>query len=201
MLTVLEAGDRWLTTIAMAIDVAGVPATTPEDEVARLVGLASSAVSRHCNRVFGRERLREAVRPGAGQLILSRRPVFQLHSVTGDGNLVELDGVELDGEAGLLGRLDAAGDACAWWNRRVIVEYSAGWAMPGTPGRDLPEDIEQACLLMIADAVAGEGRDPRLRSESTEGVGSTSWLDPRPGQEQLPPQAAGLLRPYRRIAI
>lgn len=200
MLTVLEAGVQRLTTIAMAIDVAGA-ANLLDDEVGRLIDTASSAIARQCNRQFGRERLREGLRPGKGPLILSRSPVSALYSVTADGNQVELEGVELDGGAGLLGRLDAAGDACPWWNRRVVVEYAAGWAMPGSPDRDLPPDIEQACLLLISDTLAGQGRDPRLRSESTEGVGSTSWLDPRAGQEHLPPQAAGLLRPYRRIAI
>jgi hypothetical protein len=201
MLTVLETSAQRLTTAETAIQAGMVDATLAAAEIERLIGAASGTIARHCNRVFGRRRLRERFWGTSGALIASQSPVMEIHAITVDGAELDPAGYEVDAEAGLLYRLDAAGERCPWYGRRLVVEYSAGWILPGEDDRDLPGEVEQACLLVVSDLVAGAGRDPRLRSESVEGVGAVSWLDPRQGTEQLPSLAVGYLAGFRRPAI
>jgi uncharacterized phiE125 gp8 family phage protein len=181
-----------------------IPAGDPPHDVVLegLLDQASAAITRWCGLSMARQQLREAVRLWRPfeVLVLSRGPVSAIAAVTEAGTaLVEADW-EADLDAGLLWRL-SGGDRCRWSATRILVDYWVGWRLPGQEGCDLPPEIERACILAAAAMWHARGRDPLLRSEATEGVGSTSFLDPRGGMEGLPPQAAGLLAPWRRISF
>lgn len=60
----------------------------------------------------------------------------------------------------------------------------------------LPQTISRATVLAAAAMVQGAGRDPNLKSESVQGVGSTSW-NIASGTGGLPQQVADMLASYR----
>lgn len=205
MLVVLERGPQALATLPAALLDTLLGAEADEIAAERLVAAASAMIARHCNRTFGRERVREKIWPGrnsgACAVSLTRTPVRAVHGVIVDGIGLAPADFEADEAAGLLYRLDSRGAGRPWHAYKVEVDYTGGYALPGSPDRDLPEDVEQACLTLVSALAAARDRDPLLRSETTAGVGSTSWLEPRAGSEALPPQVAGLLASWRRIAL
>lgn len=206
LLTILTpATARALTTREAVCAELGADAPGP-DALPGLIAAASAAAERWCGRTFARETVREVFRDPlprapAVALVLARAPLFGAPAVTLDGTpLVADTDFEADGLAGLLWRL--SGDRrCAWRAAKVVVTYTAGFALPGQAGADLPADVQRAVTLIAAAAVHAAGRDPALRSSSTEGVGSESYLDPRAGMEAMPPQAAALLGPWRMPAL
>jgi len=195
------AVSRSLTTIAAVQGHLGLPTADPAT-VADLIRRVSAAVDVFLRRTVARETVQEIYRLAEPEphLWLERAPVATITSVTADGVALAADEWEADLDAGLLYRVDGD-DRITWQDRRVVVIYTGGWILPGATGSNLPADIEMACLVAIADAYLARGRDPRLRSESADGIGAASWLDPRPEHLGMPHQAAELLAPWRRIAL
>lgn len=196
------ATSSGLTTIAAAkAEIGGSP---DAGDVQRWIDAASAAIARHTGRVLARETVTETFwleGRSVEALRLDRVPVATLTSVTVDGTALTLaTDVLLDADSGLLHRL--SGDVpCDWYAAKVEVAYQGGWILPGASGANLPADIERACQLAVVAMSAGTGRDPQLRSESAEGIGAASWLDPRAEDGALPWSAAALLAPWRRFAI
>jgi uncharacterized phiE125 gp8 family phage protein len=199
----LPAATRLATLEALKAELS-IPASDPTSDVALegLLDQASAATARWCGLAMARQTLREAFRlwRPLEVLVLSCGPVAAITAVTEAGTAVAAENWEADLASGLLWRL-SAGERCRWIATGIVVDYAAGWLLPGQDGRDLPPEIERACILAAAAMWHARGRDPLLRSEAVEGVGSTSFLDPRGGMEGLPPQAAGLLAPWRRISF
>ena len=158
---------------------------------------ATAAIQSYCGRSFARETVREVFRDVVAQrLTLARTPVASITSVTVDGEALDAADYEADPDSGILYRLSL--DArLAWVAAKVTVVYVAGYILPGQANRTLPHDIQRACVLTVAANYSARGRDPLVRSEGAQDVGQVSYLDPRVGMEGLPPQAAGLLNPYR----
>ncbi|MFC0410977.1 head-tail connector protein [Roseomonas elaeocarpi] len=202
MLTVVTpAKSRLLTTVPAARDHLLLGDDVDETYLRDLIAQASAAIVSHCRRAFARETVRETFRPrGSAPLILDRTPVAGAVTLTVAGQAVDADGTELNTLSGLLYRLDGAARWTAWGCDATAVEYTGGYALPGEPDRDLPADIEEACLIMVAARHAARGRDPMLRSETTEGVGSASFIATA-DMSGMPPQAAALLEPYRRWVV
>jgi hypothetical protein len=76
------------------------------------------------------------------------------------------------------------------------VRYTAGYP-------EVPEDIQQACILWVAELWALAKRDPRLvstaTSDTTAGTASsTSYLQNPP---TLPPAVRSLISPHRRMGV
>jgi hypothetical protein len=169
--------------------------------VSSLIAQASAAIVAHLGRTLARETVREAFRliEPEPHLLLERAPVVSIASVVVDDLALTTDEWEADFDAGLLYRIE---DDCRflWRARRVVVTYTGGYLLPGVAGRTLPPDIERACQIAAAESYQARGRDPRLRSESADGIGSQSWIDPKAGHGALPWQAAELLAPHRRPA-
>jgi hypothetical protein len=202
-LTVTTAAtSSQLTTIAAATaEIAGSP---DAGDVQRWIDAASAAIARHTCRVLARETVTETFWLEGRRheaLRLDRVPVSTLTSVTVDGSALTLSTeVLLEPDSGLLHRL-SGDNPCDWYANKVEVAYTGGWLLPGAAGANLPADIERACLVTVAAMAAGTGRGPQLRSESADGIGATSWLDPRAEDGALPWSAAALLAPWRRFAI
>jgi hypothetical protein len=173
-------------------------------QVNRYIRQASAAIVNYCDRPFGRETVFDSFRPTGvlrDQLFLTRRDVQSITSVSEDGLVLDPADYEVNSPAGIVYRLsDGARAVWGGWSIRsnsiVEITYVAGWLLPRDDNSDLPADVERACLSLVISMIASRGRDPLLRSESEDGVGSSSWLDPRPGTEAMPPQVAALLEPY-----
>jgi hypothetical protein len=110
-----------------------------------------------------------------GLLILPwRTPLVAITSVVENGvTLTEGTDYELMA-GGLLQRLSS--DTLApklWSGGKIVVVYTAGWSLPAS----VPPEIEGPVIEQVKMAYLATEEDPRLRSETTEGVGSESRYD------------------------
>lgn len=195
---VTAATTRDLTTLARLKTDLGITDAAQDAALADVIREASDAIGRFCARPegFGRETVTETWRLSgyADCLILARDILPAVASVTEDGEALAATDYLLDGS--LLRRLSDDAPR-AWTARKIVVSYAAGYALLA----DTPYDLERACLDLCATIWAGRGRDRSLRSESADGVGSVSYLDPREGAGGLPQAIADALASYRRIAV
>lgn len=193
MLTVISpATATALTTVVRAAEMLGVP---PDAALDAAIDQASEIIVDHCRRPFATETVREVFRWPRSGLLLARAPAISFVSVDESGNALDPDDFELDG-----GTLWRVSHNCRLaWVGPITVEYMAGYVLPGDPGtQTLPAPVERAAILVAGAILSSRTRDPMMRSESVEGVGSTSWWVPDGGS--LPsPEAEALLAPYRRI--
>jgi hypothetical protein len=187
-----------LTTVAAAQRELQLPVSESTPVIEALIRQASIMCARYCGRAegFGRATVRQTERltRGAACIILERDIAPAVAAVTEAGVTLAATDYELDGS--LLYRL--SGDHRASWSpATVVVTYAAGLTLPGS----VDGDLERACLATMQALYSARGRDPMLRSESADGVGSMSYLDPRAGAEAVPPIAAGLLAPWLRLTL
>lgn len=196
---VTPAAAQDLATLAMAATECGSTVSAIPD-LGLLVAAASEAVVNYTGRAWVREAVREVWR-GDGRrvraLLLRRTPVYEITAVSVDGVALNLaTEIECDTGAGTLHRLDL--DArIDWGGRVVVVEYVGGYLAPGATGSNMPAVVQRAVAKIVAGWYHGQGRDPRLRSQTTEDVGSKSWVDPSADDLGLPPGIAALLDPLR----
>jgi hypothetical protein len=168
-----------------------------EDEnLARWIRQASGVVAEYCNRVFARETVSETFRLATREsdLLLSRYPVVSIASVVENGETLTATDCEVKCENGVLTRLRDDSPTC-WPPGKIVVTYTAGYVLL----TDLPYGIERAAILLVNQYRYAAERDPQLRSESTEGAGSSSYFD---GLEAggMSPEVRGLLAEHRKPA-
>ena len=198
MLEILSpAATSDLTTLAIAKRGLGVADATQDARIADLIREASDLVAQWCNRAgFGRETLRQTERlvSPVDVIVLQRDLGVLVSSVTEDGVALAADEYERGGV--LLYRL--RGDVrVPWGARTVIVEYQAGFALPD----EVPPALERACLDLLAGLWHGQGRDPAVRNETTEGVGAVGYVELRGDTLPLPPDRLAALERYRRFHL
>jgi hypothetical protein len=172
-------------------ELGGAPGVT-DPEILALIGQASAACARACNRpTFARERVRQTEHyRGPEPIVLARDLNTAVVSVTDNGTALDSTGYLLTD--GVLWR-QSAGWRGAWCYGATVIEYDSGFELLA----GLPEDIERACLLVLRAWFFSRGRDPTIRSMSSEGIGMTQFA--APAAAGLPPEAAQLLAPWRRL--
>lgn len=203
MLTVLTpASSSRLTTVEnVRLDLGLPDGGLSAAAIARLIDQASAAIAQFCQRSFGVEALRETPHvPARGdRLVLSRDPLIEVTKVTRLGEVISASDYEVDG--GVLRLLRGS-----WWNAcrgtGLSVEYRAGFTLPGdavTSGPALPADVERAAIMMVGTMLSMRGRDPLLKSENVQGVGSSSYATPAastPPGGLVNSEAQAILWPY-----
>lgn len=201
MLTIVRpAESHRLTTLAVVKGELRLTGGADDAYLAGLVDQASAAVRTWCGRTFAAEAVREAVdAPRSAGLMLSRWPVVSIEAVTVAGLSCNPALFEAD-ESGTFYRLDGAGQRIGWCFGRIVVEYTAGFILPGKPGRTLPEDIERATLTLVKAEFFARTRDPLIRSEDVNGAVSTAYQVGGFGSS-LPPDVEGLLSRHRQVSI
>lgn len=126
----------------------------------------SESMEQYCGRTIAIETVSELFRAG-GQcwpeaIGLQRFPVTEIVSVTVDGEaLDDIYDYEVDAASGLLYRL-SSDDRVAWSGDKIVVVYSAGYAV--TPG-----PVQQGIFELVKFHQAARTRDPALRSENILG--------------------------------
>jgi hypothetical protein len=193
MLTVLEAAASTdLTTLETAR--AEVGGTTDDAALAALIRQASAACARYCNRPhFAREQYAQTAQ-WAGPFILERDLAPTIEAVSANGTALTTDDWQLDGA--VVSRPGVACHAWGWpYGYPLTVTYRAGFDLLGS----LPDDIERAALTVIRAWWFGRGRDPTIRSMSSEGIGMTQYATASAGAAGLPAEAAAMLAPWRRL--
>jgi uncharacterized phiE125 gp8 family phage protein len=206
LVTTTAASSRALVTLAEVRDALGITDTSSDTALTRYINRASAAVENHCGRIFARQTYTQTVRTDRARpsILLEQHPIVSITSVVEDDTTLETDEREFDAATGALYRLDGDDVRTDWTdNGKVVIVYVAGYLVPTQSGAgdDLPADITEAVIEVVKDRYFGNGRDPRLRSETHEGVGSASYLDPRDGDGPLPARAADLLWPYVKVTV
>lgn len=197
MLTVsVAATSTRLTTLDAVKRELGI-ATTADD--ARLLGYidqASAVIADYLGRTIARETVIETLRiqPAADAILLRRWPVISIASVLEDG--VTLLASEYERDDSRLYRLQDD-ERARWPAVKIVITYTAGYDLPA----GVPAAVERAALQLVTSMQAARARDPSLRSESIEGIGAQSWLDPRNGGGPLPDGVVALLNPYREVIV
>lgn len=180
-------------------------------KAASVIAEASAAIVRYTGRPFAQEGYEETVAGyGGNYLMLSRTPVVGTPVVLQNAEPITDFTVE-EPAAGIL-RRDAgwAWTAAVGWalTEYVVpnsedplfkVTYTAGYILPDDPAtRDLPEDIERACIDLARAYWLARARDPAVASKRL-GDFAISYVD-ESGVGGLPPRVEAILGPWVRAA-
>lgn len=133
-------------------------------------------------------------------LILRRKAVSAITSVTVDDVVLDPSEYRLDADAGILYRIDSLGYPCLWlFAKSIVVLHVAGYVLPGTNGSNLPASIEGATVELLESFWLGRGRDPLIKSEEITGIRRVEyWVGTVGDPEQLPPDVLRRIAPLRR---
>lgn len=204
MLTVIEpATSTDLTTLGRAATILNI--SESQDLAAdMLIAQASSTIVDYCRRPFALETVQETFDGSDLDLngpILARGPVVEVLSVVEGATILPAASFRIDDRTGRLVRLDATGRRVPWAFFSGVITYRAGYVLPTTDGPEptLPEAVERAAILLLSIYLAGRSRDPNIKSESVDGVSSTSWWVAGETNRLASPEAAQLLAPYVRL--
>jgi len=106
-------------------------------------------------------------------LLLQFYPVPSILSVT--ENTVTLDpSADYEADAGSLYRL--RNGLRSWWAvPTIVVTYQTGWSLPNDLSRNLPHDIEDACLSLVQSGFYNRASNPSVIMELAEGVGRVQY--------------------------
>lgn len=219
MLTVTTraATGRLVTLDDARLDLGLSAEAVPNPRLARIIDQASGRVSSYCNRTFGRQIYRETILcfPENG-LLLGAGPVNRIISVgiLGGAGFDAAEYALSDGQLRLThGPRPGWGDGSAYnlWRSimpTIVVDYEAGWLLPGEDIGEtfqgdvpLPAEVEAAVMQLVAVAAAGIGRDPTVKSETVEGIGSTSFYVQGAAAGLPHPAAETALQPYRNLVL
>jgi hypothetical protein len=193
MLTVTTPAESYdLTLLATVKSELGITDRSEDEKLARWITQASGEVSKRLNRVFAEETVSETFRLTCRQdgLLLSRFPVSAIASIVENDSTLETTDYELVTQTGELNRLR---DDRGWhWPRgKIVVTYTAGYAAIS----DLPEGVERLAIIFVNQYRYSAPRDPMLRSETTDGAGSSSYFDAGSS-----PEAENLIEKLRKPA-
>ncbi len=205
MLTVITPADNHrLTTLAATKAELRLSAGADDEFLLGMIDQASAIVRRWCGRDFALETVRETIRltVPVDDLSLLRWPVVSVVSVTEAGKTLAVSDYETDAAAGFVYRLTGSDDRRDWPAAKLVIEYAAGYVLPGKPGRTLPEDVERATVMLVKAGWFARLRDPLVRSEDVSGVLSTTyWVGGFGNGSSLPPDVEGLLSPHRQSSV
>lgn len=210
-----------LTTLATVKDELGITDGSEDNRLERYIQVASDAIVRYCRRKFHREAGIVEKHAGAGfpRLFLDRIPLVSVtevqidESVIDDFDLVDLVTGLLYRDAGWTRRaLRAAGvvqqPVSGTDDENIQVTYVGGFITPeGDPAqgdRDLPFDLEQACIDTVTSIRANRGQDTNITAEKLGDASVTyGGVDSGSGKGTgglIPDGVIGTLKPYRRLS-
>jgi hypothetical protein len=190
------------------------PAATDADGlmlVDDLIRQASDAIVTHCNRHFALQTYTESL-PGYGssRIMLSETPVVAVTSVLDFQNSPIVDYTLEDPLTGMLyRRLGWLWVTAIGWDRAryviprgedpwYTVVYQAGYSTPETATPNLPGDIEKACIEIVVAWYLNAPNNPLIQTKRTRDTAIT-FSTPDGKTLSFPPNAIGLLEPWRRI--
>jgi len=201
----VPAATHDLTTIETIKDELDITGTASDERLYRWISEASGFIENYCGRVFAAETLSEMWRGlsrhyanagGRMPLILTRRPVFAITSVTVDGTALTADQYEMDPATGMLWRL-SSDCRIHWCAAKITVVYTAGYPLLG----GLPYGIETACIETIKHRLAARNRDPNLKMQEIPGELVQQWWVAGANEEGVPAEIRAMLDPHREISV
>jgi hypothetical protein len=201
---IAEAESKNLTVLETVKTELGITGSENDVKLSDLICTASDIITDYCKRQFAEETVSEVFLPERGWrtgecvdcLVLARNPVSDIISVTDNSSALVATDFDLDADTGILYRV--AGGSHYVWNMigQIEVVYTGGYALLD----GLPRSIERAAVLLVKDMFSAQGRDPRVKSESTPGIYTVDyWVGSVGPAGELPPDITALLGPYRRM--
>lgn len=213
---ILAAEDYNLTTLVAVKREYDIQTSDQDVYLSSQIAHASDAIASYCGRIFALQTYLDSFRlhwrRGRGHfLFLAQRPVIPGSlTITRDSSLLVEDIDYYVSYAGGEVRLPHSSGGI-----KIDVTYSAGWILPGwessggsgTVAMHLPLTIESAALQMILSSrqsgrLAWTDRNPLIRSETIEGVGTLQYSQTAIGSSAsnsvsgISPQVASLLAPF-----
>jgi hypothetical protein len=192
-----------LTVLATVKEELGIPAddTSRDARLLRLIAEASDMVTQRCNRDgFGRKMVEETFLwgPGIRGVMLSGDLDPVLEQIVVGGVPVNVAEYVLDGPL-----LTRAGHPVSWTShsgiagQQMVVTYWTGWNLLAQS----PPSLERACIdLVTAIYSRPASRDPTIRGEIVEGVGSVTY-GAAPAATRLSNEEYPVLERFRRFAL
>lgn len=221
------SSSRLSTVATVRAAVSGLAAES-DSTVERLIDVASAAITRHIGPratlasapSLGVQTVYECFNGGAScesPLVLSLFPVTAIDFIEEGGVVIARlidDGAggtapnsafayEID-EAGLVWKYDGV-TRRGFETALNAAQYTAGWVLPDDPARNLPYDIEDACIVFVRRKWEQlcDGAHTPVKQESFAGIGSwtyatetITWADGMPSDV-----AAMLARWRRRVSV
>lgn len=198
------AATTRLTTLETVKDELAIASAEHDAILARKIDEATSDIEAHIGRVLRREQVSQTFwdcDAALKYLVLDRYPVASVTSITLDDEAEPSSEYRLDGDRGLLYRLDSSGYPSAWtWTKALVVVYVAGYLLPGETGRNLPPALESAAIDLVASYWLARGRDPLIKAEDVPGLGRIDyWVGAVGRAGDLPPGVMAKIAPFRRV--
>lgn len=204
------ASDRSLLTIGQLRDAVGAVDKTQDARLRDLGRRATGAIMRACcirgagvtPPTLRKESLAETFRleHRTEKLVLSRRPILSIASITENGTALDASQFEIEAEAGIVHRLDAAGGRRPWaynsghLNFRaaitIALAYEAGWDI-------VPDELALAVSLLVKHLSDLAGQEANVQLEISDGFGRTGYFHGPNDQKLLPTNVAELLAPFK----
>jgi hypothetical protein len=123
-------------------------------------------------------------------IYLSRYPVSAISSIVEDDKTLAPDDFELRASEGRIVRLSGHAET-PWVGAKIVVAYSAGYST-------VPEALKLAAVTLVKLKASELNRDPLLRGESFEGLGSAQYFQSGAiAGGALPQGIADMLAPFR----
>lgn len=197
-----------LTTIANAEAELGLTSGAQDALLTRYIDTASDQIERYVNRklYYGASIIEKVAGSSDAFLYISRTPLSSVTSIVwlGDSSTVTASDYEIwETDQGKIYKSSGWNNAKISANEfeRYQVTYVGGWITPqqdaddGALTRDLPFDLETACINMIVGLWRQKGADRTIRSESILGT-SVSY---ERHQDGIDPSVRSILDSYKRM--
>lgn len=195
---VTVATTQNLTTVSNVKADLNISGSSEDAYLVRRVNEASKLAATYCARTFMSETVDDTFYMTYGDspeaLVLSRRPVSSITSVTVDGEALTSSDYHVETATGLLYRKNSDGDLTTWDGEKTVVRFVGGYS-------SVPEDLEGAVIGLIKAMRSARERDPTVRSERVPDVMEVTYWVRGPGESNLPPEVAGTLDLYREIHV
>ena len=205
---VTPAADTDLTTLATVKTELDIETTRHDAWLSRAISVGSTAIQNYCNRIlapqtiedqfwFARDSWPRVVRDEIAPLELTTWPTISITSVVETivgvvTTLVLGTDFLLDAEHGQLTRLNLLGYPCHWHSSPVVAIYQSGYAA-------IPDDLDEACVMLVKMRWFARLRDPLIRSQNAAGVYEASYvMGTGPGgEDDMPAEVTTLINRYR----
>lgn len=201
----------------------GITVSTFDTTLERMIEAISQQIANYCRRTLHYTRTADESEDLAGfnesNLTVSRAPIVSITSITLDGSTIDSDAYEIsDADAGLIYREDG----WVWTASFIIttaperypgsedkdytVAYRGGYVtanqvvLDNTLTRNLPYDLEDAAIRMVAMRYLGQGRDLALASEKIGQAAETyrAGASTSGSAAGIPDETRAILDRYRR---
>lgn len=145
-------------------------------DIERYINTASTIIENHCNTRFKKDSYSEKYKP-SGEKYLSVN-YWNIESIdNAEYNGEAIDEYTLLGNRGMIYKEDAWPDAGDYL---LDITLTAGFILPNddTATRDLPEDIESACIVLVSHIYKMEQSGGNVKRKTRGGV-STTYFEKR----------------------